>query len=68
MAAIVREWDCGVVSESFSPGAFAEALGRLDAQSVAHMKVNADRAARVLNADRNREAVLSLVKSAIRAG
>jgi glycosyltransferase involved in cell wall biosynthesis len=68
MAAIVREWDCGVVSESFSPGAFAEALGRLDAQSVAHMKVNADRAARVLNADRNRVAVLSLVKSAIRAG
>jgi hypothetical protein len=46
MARIVNERDCGVVSESLSPGAFAEALGRLDAHSVAHMTVNADRAAR----------------------
>ena len=65
MARIVREWDCGVVSESFAPDDFAAALRRLDPATVTRMKANAAKAAGVLNADRNRDAVVSLVRSAI---
>jgi|SRR5579862_3029525 len=65
MAAIVREWDCGIVSDSFTPRAFAEALGSLTVPEVERLKSNADRAAHVLNAERNREVVLDLVRQAI---
>jgi hypothetical protein len=67
MAAIVREWDCGVVSDDFTPGSFAAALGTLDVSAVSRMKSNADRAARVLNADNNRDVVRELVRQAIEA-
>ncbi len=65
MARIVEEWECGVVSASFSPESFAESLSRLTVEDVERMKRNADRAARVLNADANRESVISLVRNAI---
>jgi hypothetical protein len=65
MAAIVREWDCGVVSESFEPRAFAGALAQLSAGDVERLKANSDRAAAVLNADSNRETVLALVRDAL---
>jgi hypothetical protein len=65
MAAIVEQWDCGVVSETFEPQSFAEALRELTPESVTRMKANADRAARVLNADANRETIVAVVKQAI---
>lgn len=68
MAALVNEWDCGVVSESFTPPSFAAALARLDVTAVERMKRNADRAAHVLTAERNRDTVLSLVRDAIKHG
>jgi hypothetical protein len=68
MAAIVRQWDCGVVSESFSPASFAAALDRLSVPEVEQMKRNADRAAGVMTADNNRETVLELVRQAIANG
>lgn len=68
MAAIVDEWDCGVVSEDFTPVSFAAALGGLDVAAVERMKRNADRAASVLTAEHNRDTVRSLVQEAIGAG
>jgi hypothetical protein len=65
MAAIVREWECGVVSEDFSASSFAAALAGLDVSAVTEMKRNADRAARVLNADNNRDVVRDVVRQAI---
>jgi hypothetical protein len=65
MARIVEEWNCGVVAASFTPEAFAEALAGLTAQDIQRMKSNADRAAQVLNADRNRDTVVSVVREAI---
>jgi glycosyltransferase involved in cell wall biosynthesis len=65
MAAVVAEWDCGVVSPSFAPDSFAEALAALGPGDVERMKRNADRAARALNAEANREKVLRLVRDAI---
>ena len=65
MAAIVNEWDCGVVSDSFSVADFAAALDSLTPGAVARMKTNAHRAAAVLNAEHNREVVQQLVGGAI---
>jgi Glycosyl transferases group 1 len=65
MARIVREWDCGVVSDSFTAAAFAEALKGLTVDVVERLKRNSDRAARVLNANSNRETILDLVDRAI---
>lgn len=67
MAAIVREWDCGVVSDSFEAASFATALDRLTVPEVERMKRNADRAARVLTAESNRDTILKLVRQAIGA-
>jgi hypothetical protein len=65
MAAIVSEWDCGVISESFEPSSFAGALDKLTAADVARLKAGSDRAAQALNADSNRETVLGLVRAAL---
>jgi hypothetical protein len=68
MAEIVAEWECGVISASFTAEAFAEALGRLTVEGVRRIGSNADKAAGVLNADANRETVISVVKNAIGTG
>jgi hypothetical protein len=65
MAEVVTEWDCGVVSPSFSVDDFARTLGDLTPDRIAQMKENADRAARVLNAEANRNTVLAVVDRAI---
>ena len=65
MARIVEEWDCGVVSASFTPEAFAEALAPLTAQDIQTMKSNSGRAAKVLNTDANRDTIVSVVRDAI---
>jgi glycosyltransferase involved in cell wall biosynthesis len=65
MAAVVREWDCGIVAEDFSPRSFARALERLTVPEVERMKCNSDRAATVLSAETNLESVLELVRGAI---
>jgi glycosyltransferase involved in cell wall biosynthesis len=68
MAEIVRAWNCGVVSASFTPEAFADVLGGLTIEEVERMKRNSDRAARVLTAEANRDTVISLVREAITGG
>lgn len=65
MAAIVREWECGVVSESFEPASLAASLATLDGAAVERMKANADRAAQVLTAEGNRDVVRELVGEAV---
>ena len=64
MAAVVAEWDCGVVSEDFTPESFAAALQTLTVAEVQRLKANADQAAKVLNAEHNRDTVRQLVRHA----
>ena len=65
MARIVREWECGIVADDYSPEAFAAAIGATDRQRLTELKGNADRAARELNAERNRPVVLDVVARAL---
>lgn len=64
MAEVVREWDCGVISDSFDPDSFATTLGALTVEEVGRLKGNADRAAHVLTAEGNRKIVRALVDEA----
>jgi hypothetical protein len=54
-----------VVSESFTSESFAAALEGLTVERVQAMKLGADTAAHVLNADSNRDTVIRLVSDAI---
>lgn len=65
MAAIVASWECGVVADTFDSESLAGSLRGLTTQTVHRMKVNADRAARTLTAENNREVVVGLVEAAI---
>ena len=67
MVRLVNEWDCGVVSPTFSAADFARTLSKLTVPEVERMKRNADRAAGVLTADNNRDVVLGLVGNAIQS-
>jgi len=49
MSRIVREFDCGVISDRFELVAMAESLNKLDANRIREFKNNSDKAARQLN-------------------
>lgn len=67
MARVVRAHDCGVVAEGFTAQALARALQSLSADQIGAFKRGSDRAARVLNAERNQGLVLDLVARALAA-
>jgi glycosyltransferase involved in cell wall biosynthesis len=66
MASVVREHECGLVTRDFTPPSLAEALATLTPARIAAYKRQSDQAARRLNAEQNRTAVLTLVDSALR--
>ena len=70
MAALVRERGLGVVSDDFTPEAFARALESLDAATIARFKERSHAAAAELNAERNHDLILESVESMLseRAG
>lgn len=57
---VVEEYDCGIVAEDFSIDSMAQALSNLQGDRLFEFKINADRAARSLSADRNRDMLLRL--------
>jgi glycosyltransferase involved in cell wall biosynthesis len=65
MARIVREWDCGIVAEDYTPEAFAAAIAGTSRERLAELKGNAGRAVEQLSAERNRPIVLGLVTRAL---
>jgi hypothetical protein len=65
MERVVREHDCGVVADGFTPAALASALRSLSPERIAEYKLHADRAAGALSAEQNREKVLGLVDRAL---
>lgn len=66
MARLVREFDCGIVSEDFTPEAFAAAIATTSRERLNELKRNADQAARQLSAERNEPIVLGVVDRALR--
>jgi glycosyltransferase involved in cell wall biosynthesis len=65
MARIVREWDCGIVAEDYTPEAFATAVADTSRERLAELKGNVDRAAHELCAERNAPIVLDVVARAL---
>jgi hypothetical protein len=53
MAAIVKDYNIGIVSEDFTPKALADKLNALDTETLTTLKANTTRAAAELNAERN---------------
>ena len=60
----MHEWDCGIVAEDHTPGAFAAAIAGTSRARLSELKQNVDRAAQELCAEHNRPIVLDVVASA----
>lgn len=65
IAAVVREWECGVVADDFTPDALARSLGDLSPEAIAAFKSRSDVAADHLCAERNEQIVRALVRRAL---
>lgn len=63
MAALVREYGCGVVAESFEPHALAQALIALTTDDVRSQKEASHRAAQALSFERDKAVILSELNS-----
>jgi glycosyltransferase involved in cell wall biosynthesis len=66
MARIVREFNCGVVAEDFSPASLAHALNQLSSADIDRMKAGSDRAARAYTAETNAEKLREIVASVLK--
>lgn len=67
MARLVRQFGCGVVSESFDPGSLAHELGKLDATRIDGMKQRSHAAARELCFERTAPVLLGMVDRLLEA-
>lgn len=67
MAAYVRKYDLGIVSDSFKPRALAMELERLTPERIDMFKRNADSAARELCAEENGKKLRSILKGILDA-
>ncbi|MBN1306076.1 MAG: hypothetical protein JXA13_16685 [Anaerolineales bacterium] len=62
MKRMVEKYDCGVVSDDFDPQNLAKKISRLSREQIMHFKQQSHRAARLLNAEKNRERVQEIVQ------
>ncbi len=62
MARLVRQYDCGVVADDFSPQAMAKAIAGLSRGQITHYKQQANKAAAELCAENNEQRMLDLVE------
>jgi phosphate uptake regulator len=53
MAKIVQEHQLGIVAQDFKPETMAAALNKMTKESIDAFKLNADKAAKILNAEEN---------------
>lgn len=65
MASIVREHDCGVIADDFTPEAMARCLNQLTPERIDHCKERSHRIARVMSSETNQTRVLDLVTSVL---
>jgi hypothetical protein len=62
MAAIVKRYDCGVVSEDFTPKSIADKLLELTADKINYFKNQSTQAAKEVNAEKNELILNQLIK------
>jgi glycosyltransferase involved in cell wall biosynthesis len=68
MAVIVREYDCGVVTEDFEPRALTAALAGISHERLSEMRANASRAAEHLCADIEYDKMKDLLRHVVLSG
>ena len=61
MAQLVRQYDCGVIADDFTPQALAARLNALDARRIDHYKQQSHRAAQDLCFEKNSEMLLNMI-------
>jgi glycosyltransferase involved in cell wall biosynthesis len=62
MGKLVRNYDCGIVADDFTPRALARALSALTKKKIEYYKLRSHEAARELSAERNAGLIIDLVE------
>jgi len=65
MARLVRKHDLGVVSQDFSPQAFADCLRKMDRGTIDHFKLQSHKVAWEMSAEGNKKRLLQLVRQVL---
>jgi len=65
MSRIVRQFDCGVISQDFDPRSLANELNKLTAEKIMELKKHSHEAAQELNADTNAKRIREIVRDLI---
>lgn len=65
MARLVRQYDCGIIADDFSPRAMADRLHRLDHDRIDHYKRQSHIAARELCFEKSADVLLSTVRKLV---
>ncbi|MDH5476679.1 MAG: hypothetical protein OEX22_13360, partial [Cyclobacteriaceae bacterium] len=65
MAKVVSAYHCGIISESFQPSDLANQIRLLTHEELSTYKSNAEKAAKELNAEKNKEKLLQLIEEVI---
>ncbi|MGE5329798.1 MAG: glycosyltransferase [Deltaproteobacteria bacterium] len=62
MARIVKQYDCGIIGEDYSPQSMAKILNSINAEKIDYYKKQSDKLAEIMCAENNQEIVRNLVK------
>jgi glycosyltransferase involved in cell wall biosynthesis len=65
MGKIVQKYQCGIVSEDFSPRAFAKTVNQITCEEIIAMKRNTENAAKEFSAERNFEKFQAIINKII---
>lgn len=63
MSKLVKKYDCGIISENFTPHSLAQKLNKLTPEKIIYYKKQSHKAAQVLNADTNKIYVNKIIAS-----
>ena len=66
MSKLVKKYDCGIISEDFTPHSLAQKLNKLTPEKIIYYKNQSHKAAQVLNADTNKIYVNKIIASLLR--
>ena len=65
MARLVRQYNLGIIAKDFSPQEMAKSLNSLSKEQILQYKENVNKAAKILNAEKEGEKLLNIIEEVL---
>ena len=65
MARLVKQYDLGIIAKDFSPQEMAKSLNSLSKEQILQYKENANKTAKILNAEKEGEKLLNIIEEVL---